>query len=150
MIAASRLLGLAREQCVEAMGINYAQVSGNRQALLDMTLTKRLQPAFAARSAPWALGLASRGMTGPHRALEGRCGYFHAYMNGDVPNAEELTVSKAWYELENVAVKRYPGCGACHSPPAVSDSPTLCPNLAYSSMIRSYSLTDRWGHRLHT
>jgi 2-methylcitrate dehydratase PrpD len=121
VVTAARLLGLTREQCVDAMGINYAQVSGNRQALHDMTLTKRIQPAFAARSAMWAVALAHRGVTGPPRALEGSAGLFSAYMDGDVPDADELTVAKDWFEIENVSVKPYTSCGACHSAQAAAE-----------------------------
>jgi 2-methylcitrate dehydratase PrpD len=97
------------------MGINYAQVSGNRQALLDATLTKRMQPAFAARSALWAVALAMRGMTGPRRALEGDAGYFGLYVNGPAPEADVLTAERDAFEIERVAVKRFPSCGACHN-----------------------------------
>jgi 2-methylcitrate dehydratase PrpD len=115
VVSAARLLGLSREQCVNAMGINYAQVSGNRQALLDMTLTKRLQPALAARSALWATALAARGVTGARLAFEGEDGYFKLYMNGQVPAPEELTRDHGWYQIERLVVKRYTSCGACHS-----------------------------------
>ena len=54
VVAGARLFGLSIDQCVHAMGINYSQVAGNRQALHDNSLTKRLQPAFATRSAMWA------------------------------------------------------------------------------------------------
>lgn len=68
VITAACLLGLSREQIVHALGINYAQISGNRQALLDASLTKRLQPAFAVRSALWAVDLARTGITGPRQS----------------------------------------------------------------------------------
>jgi 2-methylcitrate dehydratase PrpD len=115
VVTDARLLGLSTKQCVDAMGINYAQTSGTRQALHDMTLTKRVQPAFAARSAMWAVELARRGITGPARALEGESGYWKAYMNGDVPGDDEFAVEKPWYEVENVGVKRHTSCGGCHS-----------------------------------
>lgn len=113
--AAARLLGLTESQCVNAMGINYAQASGNRQALLDATLTKRMQPAFAARSAMWAVDLAARGVTGPERALEGAAGFFNVYLNGDACPAEELDAESEWMEVERVSLKRFPSCGGCHS-----------------------------------
>jgi len=112
--AAARLLGLSVEQCVSAMGINYAQTSGNRQALLDMTLTKRLQPAFAARSAIWAVMLAARQVSGPPRALEGSAGFFQLYQTADPPDAEELTKPREHFEIERLSYKRWPSCGAIH------------------------------------
>jgi 2-methylcitrate dehydratase PrpD len=114
VVTAARLLGLTADQCADAMGINYAQAAGNRQALHDMTLTKRIQPALAVRSAMWAVALARRGITGPRRALEGKSGFFAAYLNGDIPEPEALVRPKDWYEVENTAIKRYTSCGACH------------------------------------
>ncbi len=112
--AAARLLGLSMEQTVNAMGINYAQASGNRQALHDRTLTKRLQPGFAARSALWATALAERGVTGPEEALEGDGGLFNVYYECDPPTVEELLEPRAQWEIERVSVKRHTSCGACH------------------------------------
>ena len=111
---AARLLGLNREQTVNALGINYAQAAGNRQALLDLTLTKRLQPAFAVRSAIWSVALARRGVTGPEKSLEGEAGYFKLFMNGEIPAAEEFLTDREQKEVERVALKRYPSCGGCH------------------------------------
>lgn len=113
-VAAGRLLGLSDEQTVHALGIQYARCSGNRQALLDHTLTKRLQPGFAASSAIESALLARRGITGPRAALEGKAGFFAVYMNGDVPSGEELAGDLGPPFIERVAMKRYPSCGACH------------------------------------
>jgi len=112
--AAARLLGMSQEQCVHAFGINYAQISGNRQALLDSTLTKRIQPGFAARSALWATALARCGISGPENAFEGDAGYFKTYLDGALPDADELLAPKALFEVENTSLKRYPSCGAAH------------------------------------
>jgi len=121
VVTAARLLGLTSKQCVNAMGINYAQTSGNRQALHDMTLTKRIQPALAARAAMFSVALARRGFTGAHRALEGSEGYFKVYLNGDVCEPEELTVDYGWYQIERLVVKRWTSCGACHSAQAAAE-----------------------------
>jgi 2-methylcitrate dehydratase PrpD len=115
VITAARLLGLSPDQAVHALGINYAQVSGNRQALLDASLTKRLQPAFAARSALWAVDLARAGISGPHRIFEGDAGYFRIYMTGKVPDVEELLKPFDAFAVEHVSLKRFPSCGAAHS-----------------------------------
>ena len=114
VIACARLMGLDADRCVNALGINYAQCAGNRQALLDQTLTKRIQPAFAARSAVWAADLADRGITGPANAFEGNAGYFKLYMNGTVPDGELFRADLEKPAVELVSLKRYPSCGACH------------------------------------
>lgn len=114
VIAAGRLLGLTESRIVEAMGIQYARCSGNRQALLDHTLTKRLQPGFAARSAIESALLAERGITGPRAVFEGEAGFFKLYLNGDVPDADEWRADHGRPFVERVSTKRYPSCGACH------------------------------------
>jgi 2-methylcitrate dehydratase PrpD len=110
--ACCRLLGLDVDQTVNALGIAYAQASGNRQGLLDFTLTKRIQPALAARSALWAAFLAADGITGPHRALEGEAGFFKLYVGCEAPDAAELADPRDFWEVERVSIKRYPACGA--------------------------------------
>ncbi len=114
--AVCRLLGLTEEQTAHALGINYAQACGNRQALKDMTLTKRLQPAFAARNAVWAACLARADITGPHRAIEGSCGLFGTYLKPGAPTPEELArrPEETW-QIERLSIKRYTTCGASHS-----------------------------------
>jgi len=118
--ACCRLLGLNVEQTVNALGIAYAQSSGSRQALLDHTLTKRIQPAFAARSALWASCLAADGITGPHRALEGEAGFFKVYVGSEPPEGSELAGRRDDWEVERVRIKRYPSCGATHAPTMVA------------------------------
>ncbi len=115
VMTAARILGLTAEQCAEAMGINYAQLSGNRQALYDSTLSKRMQPAFAARSAIWGTVLAQRSLTGARYALEGEAGYYKLYL--DMPNepkSGQLTLQQDFWEIERVSYKHYPSCGANH------------------------------------
>lgn len=110
--ACCRLLDLDIEQTVNALGIAYAQLAGNRQALLDFTLTKRMQPAFAARSAVWATFLAADGITGSHHALEGKAGFFKLYVGCEAPDASDLGGPRDFWEVERMSIKRYPACGA--------------------------------------
>ncbi len=108
--SACRILGMDVEQTIHAMGINYAQAAGNRQALFDKTLTKRLQPAFTARSALWAAMLARRGITGPVHALEGSAGLFSIYKNAEPCPAEDLTEERDFFEIERDTIKPHPCC----------------------------------------
>jgi 2-methylcitrate dehydratase PrpD len=113
-VSACRLMGMNVEQTVNALGINYAQASGNRQALLDTTLTKRMQPAYAGRSALWAAVLAADGITGPHRALEGEAGFFKVYVGCEPPSLEEMTAARDYWHIERIAIKAFPSCGGNH------------------------------------
>lgn len=113
---ACRLLGLTVEQTVNAMGTFYAHASGNRQALFEMTLAKRIQPAIAGKAAVTAASLAARGFTGPEHCIEGDAGLFRIY--GDaatVPPLEAFTEEIGCWEIERVGLKLYPTCGAHHA-----------------------------------
>ncbi|MBN2211994.1 MAG: MmgE/PrpD family protein [Sedimentisphaerales bacterium] len=112
--AASRLLKQSIEQAVNAAGINYAQASGNRQALFEKTLTKRLQPAFAARNAFWAACLAGNGITGPEACFEGEAGVFRVYINAEPPKPEDVMKKRDYFEIERNTIKRFTSCGLAH------------------------------------
>ncbi len=112
--AACRLLGFDVEQTVNALGIYYAQTSGNRQALLDYTLTKRMQPAYAARSALWSAFLAGRGVTGAFNAMEGKAGFFRVYVNSEPPDVAEVSGLRDRFQIEELWIKQYPSCGGAH------------------------------------
>ena len=115
--AACRLKGCSLDQTVDAMGIFYAQASGNRQALYDRTMTKRIQPAIAAQAGVLASYLAARGLTGPEHALEGEAGLYRIYGNDKVPppTAAEILAPHDVWEIERVSFKRYSSCGASHA-----------------------------------
>jgi 2-methylcitrate dehydratase PrpD len=112
--SACRLLGFDVDQTVNALGIYYAQTSGNRQALLDHTLTKRMQPAYSARSALWSACLAKRGVTGAHNAMEGNAGFFRVYARSEPPDVAEVAGLRDSFQIEQLWIKQYPSCGGVH------------------------------------
>jgi 2-methylcitrate dehydratase PrpD len=113
-LAACRLLGHSVDRAVHAAGINYAQASGNRQALFEKTLTKRLQPAFTARNALWAAFLADCGITGPEKCFEGEAGLFRVYIDAEPPAPEEIAKQRDQFEIERNTIKRFTSCGLAH------------------------------------
>jgi 2-methylcitrate dehydratase PrpD len=115
--AACRLQGCSVDQTVDALGIFFAHASGSRQALYDRTMTKRVQPAIAARAGVFAGYLAARGLTGPEHALEGEAGLYRIYGNDKVPppTAAEILAPHDFWEIERVSFKRYSSCGASHA-----------------------------------
>jgi len=113
--AACRLLGHDVDRTVNAMGLNYAQASGNRQALFEKTLAKRLQPAFAARNAVWSAQLAGQGVTGPEFVFEGEAGLFRVYINADPPTLHDVTRQRGFYEIQRDTIKRFTSCGLSHA-----------------------------------
>jgi 2-methylcitrate dehydratase PrpD len=110
----ARAYGLDKETTIDALGLNYAQICGNRQALLDKTTAKRLQGAFAARNAVYAVDLARSGITGPKHSFEGDAGYCRCYLDGAY-TSDDVHITLNDLQIEHVSFKRYPSCGACHN-----------------------------------
>lgn len=116
--AACRLQGCTVDETVNAMGIWYAHCSGNRQALYDRTLTKRIQPAIAARAGVFASYLARKGLTGPRRIIAGQGAslvpIYGLSRKGDPPTVGRVMEPHDFFEVELLAYKRYASCGASH------------------------------------
>ncbi|VCU68038.1 MmgE/PrpD family protein [Pigmentiphaga humi] len=114
-MAAGKILGLDADGLANAVGLAYHQASGNGQARTDQTLAKRLGPGFAARSGVLSAFLAADGVTGPHRALEGRDGLFRLYLDGRADASRlQAGLGTRWYVSE-FSMKPYPGCRCNHT-----------------------------------
>ncbi len=111
---AAYLLGLSVEQTIHAMGIYYAHTCGNRQALLERALSKRIQPAIAARAALYSVLLAQRGLTGPEYCFEGAGGFYACYTQ-DPPPEEVVFRSDSFDAIGELVVKKFPTCGIHHA-----------------------------------
>jgi 2-methylcitrate dehydratase PrpD len=111
-----RLLGLSVDQTIDAYGIFYAQASGNRQALYDRTLAKRIQPAIAARAGVLAGFLAKRGISGPEYIFRTDAGLFRIYGGAKEPppTVNDIARKRDFYEVERISYKKYTSCGAGH------------------------------------
>jgi 2-methylcitrate dehydratase PrpD len=114
--AVCRLLNFDVDETVNAFGLCYSQAAGSRQALFELTLAKRMQPAFVARAALLSVFLAKRGITAPEMVVEGDAGLFRNYTNRDAPAESVFTQKKGYFEIERVTVKRFPTCGESHAP----------------------------------
>ncbi len=111
--ASAIMLGLDREQSRDALGLALCQASGTIQAVLEKTLAKRMQSAFAARNGVLAAELARRGVTGPVEAIEGQAGYYAAFEAGD---ADRLLAGLGErYETLNTGIKKFPSCACNHA-----------------------------------
>lgn len=113
-IAAARVMGLSRDAAHNAMGIAYSLSSGNFQCILDGSLTKRMQPAFAARAGVEAAIFASRGITGAKNVLEGKFGLYPLYEAGEYNKTPLSDRLGTWFEGEASSLKPYPSCRFCH------------------------------------
>ncbi len=111
---AARLLGLTMPQTINAFGIYYAHTCGNREALLEKSLTKRIQPAIATRAALYSVLLAQRNFTGPEYTFEGKGGFFRLYTLDEPPKEESFKGAGQPWGIEELVVKKFPTCGIHH------------------------------------
>lgn len=125
--AAARIARCTAEQMQNALGIAYGLVAGNFQAVVDASLTKRLQPGFSARAAVESVLLAQAGITGAKDVLEGKFGFYRLYEAGEY-NATVLTADLGSRFLgDRASMKPYPCCRFCH---AAIDAALLIANQA--------------------
>lgn len=117
-LAASRLLGLDREQAVMAQGVALSMAGGSLEFLQDGAWTKRLHPGWAASSAIAAATLAKHGFIGPRAAYEGRFGLYAAYLGAQSGAADLSLATEALggeWQINEVAIKPIPACHFTHA-----------------------------------
>lgn len=109
-MACARILNLSAEQTLHALGISFAQASGNLAATADAADTKALQAGLAATGGVLSAILASKGITGPLNSFDGPLGLFALYHKG-VYSPEELYsgVLDTWV-AECIGFKPWPSC----------------------------------------
>ncbi|MBT3379415.1 MAG: hypothetical protein HN742_32775 [Lentisphaerae bacterium] len=117
--AVCRLQEASVDETVNAIGIWYAHASGNRQALFDRTLTKRIQPGIAARDAVFAACLAAKDFSGPRRIIGDqpasltRIYGFTGAARGvnSPPTVGEVMAERNTWTIEELEYKRFCTCG---------------------------------------
>jgi 2-methylcitrate dehydratase PrpD len=109
--AASRILGLDREQAWNALAIAFNKSGGSFQSNIEGALSVRLIQGFVAQGGILSAQLAEKGFTGPKHFLEGIYGYFHLYAK-DKYDAFAVTgeLGKR-FEFSKTMFKKYPSCG---------------------------------------
>lgn len=114
--AAARLSNLSAEQTTNALGIAGSMASGLLEFLADGSATKRLHPGWAAHSGVMAARLAQHGATGPATVLEGRFGFYRAYLDRDDVDLEpQLADLGDRWETPRIAFKPFPACHYIHA-----------------------------------
>lgn len=76
--AVAKLLGLTKEQIVEALGSAGTQAAGLWEFIEDGAMSKQLHPGKAAMNGILSALLAQQGFTGATKIFEGRRGFFEA------------------------------------------------------------------------
>jgi 2-methylcitrate dehydratase PrpD len=83
--AVSKILGLTKQQMLNALGLAGSQAAGSMEFLTQGAWSKRMHPGWAAHNGIIASLLAKNGFTGPSSIIEGRFGFLHAYSDNANP-----------------------------------------------------------------
>ncbi len=113
-LTAGKLMGFSKDRLVNALGIVLSQVGGTRQVVVDSAMTKRLQPAFAAKAGVLSALLSDAGVGGCHRIFEGDYGFFNSYWGGDYERSALTRDLGSHFEGVNLSFKPYPCCRYNH------------------------------------
>ncbi len=128
-VSAGLLMGLGTEGIAHAVGIAASMASGIIEANRTGGTVKRMHCGWAAHSAVSAALLARHGFTGPPTVLEGRFGFFQAWLHGRYePSAVVNGLGTIW-AVPGIFFKPYP---ANHFTHAAIDA---------ASMLRSQGVT---------
>jgi 2-methylcitrate dehydratase PrpD len=113
--AAAHLRGGGAPAIANAMGVAVSMAGGVLEANRTGGTVKRIHCGWAAHSGVMAADLVARGLTGPPTVLEGRFGFYRAFLNG-VFSAGELVdgLGERW-EVPGIFFKPYPANHFTHT-----------------------------------
>jgi 2-methylcitrate dehydratase PrpD len=113
--AAALLLGLDEAGLAHAMGLSVSMGSGVLEANRGGGSVKRMHCGWAAHAGVMAAELAAAGFTAPPTVLEGRFGFFEAWLSGRF-DADEVTrdLGTSW-ALPGIHYKPYPANHFTHA-----------------------------------
>lgn len=113
--AVGMLLGLDEQQLCHAMGIAASMAGGIIEANRTGGTVKRLHCGWAAHAAVSAAQLAAAGFTGPPTGLEGRFGFFEAFLHGSFRGAELVDELGDSWSVPGIFFKPYPANHFTHT-----------------------------------
>lgn len=114
-VAAAMLYGAQEKGILDTLGITASMAAGIIEANRTGGTVKRLHCGWAAQSAVTAAQLVRRGFTGPPTVLEGRFGFFQAWLHGNF-SAEEVVrgLGEQW-SVPDIFFKPYPANHFTHT-----------------------------------
>lgn len=114
-VAAGMLLGLTQEKLVDVLGVSASMTSGIIEANRTGGTVKRMHCGWAAHSGVTAAQLVDLGFTGPPTVLEGRFGFFQAWLHGTFhPNEITDGLGTEW-ATPGIFFKPYPANHFTHA-----------------------------------
>lgn len=113
--AVALLLGLDVDGIVNAMSVSASMASGLIEANRNGGTVKRIHCGWAAHAAVTAARLVQFGITGPPTVLEGRFGFFRAFLDG-IYNPDAITdgLGSTW-SVPDINFKPYPANHFTHT-----------------------------------
>lgn len=114
-VAAARLHGLDADGVMHSLAIASSMASGVIEANRTGGTVKRMHCGWAAHAGVCAAGLARAGFTGPPTVLEGRFGFFQAWLHG-VFDGTAITdgLGQSW-SVPDIFFKPYPANHFTHT-----------------------------------
>lgn len=113
--SAAMLLGLGSAGVLHALGITASLAAGIIEANRTGGTVKRLHCGWAAHSAVTAAQLAARGFTGPPTVLEGRFGFFEAFLRSEVDLTQVTAGLGERWSVPDIFFKPYPANHFTHA-----------------------------------
>jgi 2-methylcitrate dehydratase PrpD len=114
-VAASLAYGLDEKGVLDALGLTASMASGIIEANRTGGTVKRLHCGLAAQAGVTAAQLVRRGFTGPPTVLEGRFGFFEAWLHGQYfPAAITDGLGTEW-AVPSIFFKPYPANHFTHA-----------------------------------
>lgn len=105
-------LGADPPGLAEAVGNAYVYAAGNKQAVLDSSLMKRLMPGFAAHNGVLAAQAAAAGLGGVTNWLSGEFGLLQLFYDNDFREAHLAGGDR--FRIEELSYKPFPACRFTH------------------------------------
>jgi 2-methylcitrate dehydratase PrpD len=113
--AGARLLGLGTSGLLNALGIAASMGAGVIEANRSGGTVKRLHCGWAAHAGLSAALLAANGFTGPATILEGRFGFYNAYLDGHFDPAAVIDGLGERWAVPGIFFKPYPANHYTHA-----------------------------------
>lgn len=145
-VAAARVMRFDKEQTINALGIAYSQAAGTHQVTRDSSLTKRMQPGFAAKTALISVAMVKAGITGARHTFEGEDGLFMSYLHGNYNPARLRAGLGRRFDLLGLSYKLYPCCGFAQV--AIATARELRKKVTANKIKRLTAYVNRATHEI--
>jgi len=114
-VSAAMLLGLDRRGVLDTLGVAGSMAAGIIEANRSGGTVKRLHCGWAAHAALSAASLVRHGFTGPPTVLEGRFGFFEAFLHGRYDAAAVVDGLGSSWATPDIFFKPYPANHFTHA-----------------------------------